>query len=259
MNKPAIVIRRDRIQGATSRAINIRNLISLPIRYKKELDSYRRMYIDHYIMNGLRVNGVLVSFKALSQALNMQPLELIAYINKAGKAMIRDTEGAYLSFMAHAAQMALADRHEAEEQLGTLKVAQGSQYQPFISSTVNDAIRGLMTSTKGILEIARAFKGTGPSIAIQQNANPINQLNQHYISTQEAMKLIEAKQGPGLLNDTNKQQLLIGTYEDQNLPEVVAFKQQGFSMKAEGEIMAPKAKKVKKEDRREVEGEIISE
>ena len=163
-------------------------------------------------------------------------------VNKSGRLAIGDQESAYLSLVSLAVQEGLADRNLTMGQVQTLLASQGNEFKPFVSMTVNQALANLMTSTKGILEIAKLLKPANPSVQInQQNLQQNGYLPSQQISTQEAIKLIQQETGTPLLNDPAKQVRLLEPYNE-GLPEIIATRQQGFSLASEGQLPTKKKK-----------------
>jgi hypothetical protein len=233
--------RIDRIRGTTILSQRIQSLPTDSKERQREIESIRRMVLNEYIREGFRINGVKRGFQEIAGYLGINLITMIKLVNRGGKAMMGNMDQAYDSILSLGLFEALADKAFSKDQLTLLLASQGDEYQPFISQTVNQAILNNMTSTKGILDIAKAIKGPSPSTIINNNNQQASFLPNKAISTQEAMKIIEQSKPTGLLNDPAAQQLLLQPYQE-GLPEIVATKQQGFKLADEGHIPAKRKK-----------------
>lgn len=235
-------IRRiDRIPGLTMLIRRINTLQDIKIR-EKEIESMRRMVINHYIQGSFRLNGVSVPMDQLSVYLGMTLMQLVRLVNKRGKAAIGNENDAYLSLMSQVISLGLADRNLTEQQAMVVLASQGGEYKPFISMTANQAIQGQMNAMRNLMDLAKILKPANPNSTIINNTNQSATLIPgKHISTQEALKMMQDAGQTGLLNSTEKQTKLLEPYQE-GLPEVIATRQQGFSMRDEGAMPSKKKK-----------------
>lgn len=246
------IIRQERLRGSTERAIYISTLPNNTKKKEREIDSYRAMYIDRYIKDGYRIKGKIRSLAEFSEYLGISLRDIIKTMTKGSNVLLNEQKSSFLGLLSLGLKNGLEDRAYAMNQLELLLASQGGEYQPFISSTVNDAIRGLMTSNKTFLELAKLLQPTASQLTIN-NTQVANTGVINGISPNEAVKLIENNSHIDLLQQPYRQAKLLQPYEA-GLPEIIAYKQQGFSMAAEGQMIS----KIKKHDvRREQDGDII--
>lgn len=229
-----------RITGTTSQAIYIRQERDEALRIKKTR-ALQKHVLNQYMREGMKLNGQTVPLNDLAWYLGMSIVNVIREVNKSGRLAIGDQESAYLGLVSQSISEALADRNLTMSQVQTLLASQGGEFKPFVSMTVNQAIANLMSSTKGLIEIAKMLKPANPSIQIQNNQQQNSYLPTQQISTQEAIKIIQQETGTPLLSDATKQQQLLLPYQD-GLPEIIATRQQGFSLADEGQLPTKKKK-----------------
>jgi hypothetical protein len=137
-------------------------------------------------------------------------------------------EETYRALIATVLQGSLADRGRVQHQVDILTKAQGAKYVPFLTGNLNQALRTLLETNKPLLDILKTLQPTqGTNINItQQNANMPTQ--GEALGTNEAVRLIDAKAAEDLLESGTLQSNLLGEHlEGQDLPEIIATKQQG--------------------------------
>lgn len=150
---------------------------------------------------------------------------------------------------------------ESQSQYEILKASQAGRYQPFISTTVNQALTNMISATTPIHNLLKVITEKQPiNIIYQHQINP----NQHteLITSERAMELVK-EAGPSMLNDPLLAASQVEQYRLANLlPDVNARTQdlRGIGIKYDGtppvigskgeQVEIPQTKKEKKDERR---------
>lgn len=128
---------------------------------------------------------------------------------------------------------ALEDRIDAAGQLGILQVAQGGIYKPYISAEVNRALAHKASTTRGLLDVLKSFAGGNNTQVNIFNNGGDAQASQNAITQEAALALIQQE-----LKTLPMAETAMGCIEAtegfEDLPEVVANKQEGDFSKKEG-------------------------
>lgn len=202
-NEVPIMLRLPRPQGLTLSIRRSQRSSSHP--QNKIVKEIYKTIIRNYIQNGLCINGYVLTTIQLQDYLSLTNKQLTTYIGlvtqELGKLMNPNAiQESYRALLFSVLKSSMWDRHQTLAQVEILKASQvdakGRQcYKPYISSTLNDAIRGMMQSTNQQMALL-AKLSTGPTTAIQNNFYPGEKQGQ-YMGTEEAVNLIEKRLGVG--------------------------------------------------------------
>lgn len=127
---------------------------------------------------------------------------------------------------------ALEDRMEINQQVQILREAQGDRYMPFISAELNKALGLKLSSSNSLQSILKTMSGGG-SINIFQQFNQQSNQEQEAITIETAITLIQ-EENSKLVSKDKDLQYIEATYGIEELPEVVATRQQGIDTSKEG-------------------------
>lgn len=209
-----------------------------------------------YIQNNYTLLGVFYSLAELATILKIPDSVLQAYINKYYETWeITNGMDSYDAMARGVGKMALfgalESAHMARKQLLTLDLSQNGQYQPFISSEVNKAIKNTMDGWSTVANLAEKLQPRGPSIQILNQNNQATQVHATITPT-EAMKIVEAKMKDNPVfqvgSSAHVEYLLASpNLATSDIPEVVA------TMAGEAAVAAKVAKK-----KRAIEEEELS-
>lgn len=129
--------------------------------------------------------------------------------------------------------MAIEDRMEASQQLGILKASQGNHYVPFISSEVGKMLTVKQSTTNNLHSILRTLSGAGtPNIFNQFNQQNNIEVHEVGITKVEALDFIQKQMSS--IDRSKELEYIEAHYDFQDLPEVVANKQEGIDTSKEG-------------------------
>lgn len=209
-------------------------IISQSYQTQKTPEAKERI-INHiltsYINQGFLFNGKACNLNELQALTGIPMTSIIRGLNKGALGLQALTnpeaiEDTYRAIQSLAIFMALEDRGHMAEQALILKASQGGEYKPFISSTLNQALKNQMDAGQNIMRMATMLQGPATNnIAIN---NTFNQQNNNAISAVEAVKMVEAQEGHKTLKDDEevKAQLWV-EYGLADCPEVNAKAQTG--------------------------------
>lgn len=136
------------------------------------------------------------------------------------------------SLMGQQIMWALEDRMEINQQVQILREAQGDRYMPFISAELNKALGLKLSSSNSLQSILKTMSGGG-SINIFQQFNQQSNQEQEAITVETAITLIQ-EENSKLVSKDKDLQYIESTYGIEELPEVVATRQQGIDTSKEG-------------------------
>ena len=136
------------------------------------------------------------------------------------------------SLMGQQIMWALEDRMEINQQVQILREAQGDSYMPFISAELNKALGLKLSSSNSLQSILKTMSGGG-SINIFQQFNQQSNQEQEAITIETAITLIQ-EENSKLVSKDKDLQYIEATYGIEELPEVVATRQQGIDTSKEG-------------------------
>lgn len=126
---------------------------------------------------------------------------------------------------------ALEDRMEVENQLGILRKAQGNRYTPFVTSELNKVIGLKMGTTNTLQSVIKSLSGGG-SVNIFNQFNQQNNIPAQGVTVEDAIEIVQ-KENSKLL-DSKELQYIEAHYAVEELPEVVATKQEDVDTTKEG-------------------------
>lgn len=136
------------------------------------------------------------------------------------------------SLMGQQIMWALEDRMEINQQVQILREAQGDRYMPFISAELNKALGLKLSSSNSLQSILKTMSGGG-SINIFQQFNQQSNQEQEAITIETAITLIQ-EENSKLVSKDKDLQYIEATYGIEELPEVVATRQQCIDTSKEG-------------------------
>lgn len=234
-----------RYKGMTEQSIRIQEEANPNIKRKLTFQ-YRSSLIEKWINQNFQLYGRTMDMRELSEYLQCGVGEIMKSIGKVGRGVWNeDINQTFLGLVTMVIKNGLVDRAQTALQVEAMVASQGQEYKAFISSTVNDALRTNQSANKGLME---ALKLITPLLKTP-SATPIQQTNIGImgggISQNEAVKIIEAQREMDLLNPLNEPERikLIEANVQPDFPEVIATRQQGFSLAKEGQLPSKKPKK----------------
>lgn len=190
--------------------------------------------ILHYFLKNtnLEVNKKKLTIETLAGYLNISPhIVMKAYLDyqgKLAKVMMGDGKDSagVLNFVGFG--QILEDQALVSDQLQTLLIAQNGQYKPFISSTVNDALRLKMANTDMLLKLANILQPRINQTNIQNNLDLQlgNTPAGKAIGINEALSLLQEQKMTQLSYSTEANSGLIKAHNLDEMPEVRATHQQ---------------------------------
>ena len=202
-NNLPVVLRISRPQGLTLSIRRSQHPLS-PTKNKIKKEIYKTL-IRNYIQNGLEINGQVLTLSQLQDYLNLSYKQLMIYIGmvtrELGNLMNPNSlQDSYRALIFSALKSCMSDRHQALAQYSTVRSSQvdgkGRQcYKPFVSSSVNEALRTVLQSTNQQMMLLTKLS-TGPTTAIQNNYYG-DEGNGKYLGTEEAVKIIGKRLGEG--------------------------------------------------------------
>ncbi len=154
--------------------------------------------IEQWTHGAMRLNNQLYTINQLAQYLNMDIIHIQQYMQIAMRKI-----GKWLGDEANMAEKARAIFFQAvnlvsenvslsRDQVELLKVSQSGHYKPFISSTLNQALANHTTAIRPFLDLIKVLepKQTGNMIFDNRTVNITK--SQQFITTEEAIKMINA-------------------------------------------------------------------
>lgn len=189
--------------------------------------------LTQWVTNNFTLCQQTYSIPDIARMLKLNAHQVVKQITKPLKTWLLNgkQEENYQALLSLLFFHALSDRQQTQDQLNLLVADQQGHYKPFLSSTVGHAITNLLQSTKNFFELTKLFK---PDVAASKSldqplANPQGSTQgSKYLGTVEAVKLIEANRSENLLDGGSLQSQILTKEDLNNLPEVVATKQQGL-------------------------------
>lgn len=254
-------MRVPRTRGLTEASIRYRHSNNKEEQQARQEDLYR-LLLDRYIADGFRLNGEPVDIHYLSELTGLSLSTIMRAITKNHQRLANlmteeDTLDTSRALLAAIIGNSWADRGRIMGQVELLERAQAGQYVPFVSATLNQALKLLLETNKPILEVAKLLRPAGTGVTIN-NTNSQEEHNHEHLTVNQAVNLLGTKGGPGLLEDEGAKAGLKEAHgiNLKELPEVVATRQQGIGI--EQDTITLKGKVPKHDTRREEEGEIDS-
>jgi hypothetical protein len=122
---------------------------------------------------------------------------------------------------------AIEDRMDSSKQLNLLLNSQGDSYKPFLSETINSAVKNKQMTSKGLLDVVRTISSGGTVNIFNQNNQAT--LGGDTFTIAEAAKVIESNSS-SLLAGSQVTKAIEANYDKTQWPEVVASKQESLAM-----------------------------
>lgn len=190
--------------------------------------------INHYINTNFTYCQLPMNIEQLSYYIGIEPTMVnVQMVNKAKlqhQLLTQDGQKELAEGILNLSlSSVLSDRSTALQHLNILLTAQGQTYKPFISSEVTRALNTLIASTQGISNMVKTLS-PGQGFNVQIN----NQVTQNQLTVESALELIDSKGTVPLLEDPNAIQGLAIEYEIDDMPEVVATRQENYDTSKEG-------------------------
>lgn len=206
--------------------------ITLLIR-ENRLKEAQDQILTQWVTNNFTLCQQVYSIPDVARMLKLNPHQVIANITKPLKTWLLQgkQEENYQALVSLFLNFALSDRSQIQGEVEVIRRRTKGRYQPFITQTLLNAYAMLNISTKNLMEFAKQFK---PDVAASKSldqplANPQGSTQgSKFLGTVEAVKLIEANRSENLLDGGTLQSQILTKEKLENLPEVVATKQQGL-------------------------------
>lgn len=246
------------------------------------LNNLIQLILLEYVSNNYTINNKPKTIHQLSAYLKVPLISIVRSIQEIskqwGKVIGVNKDGDYEDF-----RMALFGLgffgisevlSESREQLSTLKSSQGGKYQPFISTTVNQAIQNLMGSHKLSFDMLKLLEQKpNPTTKINiLNANSSTQ-STAFLTVDKALEIIQShalnpdksdlnpslsQSNPtiSLYRDNEGLARIKAEEKDENLPEVIANRQDGLTM---GMVMKAETKLSREHRKRQEEMGLAEE
>jgi len=252
-------IRIKRPKGITYQIKNLKT-INNQEEFKKERERIINRIINEYINDGFRLNNKPTNLNQLSEYIGESLIQCMKRMNRLGEHLLgNDKNNGFRVLLANTINHLTTTKALVLGQFNTLNASQSDGYVPFISSAVNEVLRGLVSTDSNFISLlkvmAPAQHPSVPSTII--NNNPIGQAltNNNLLNVNEAIKLIDKQREVPLLESQNKIDNLEQTYIEPGTPQILATKQQGTNNDG---LVRPKKKLRVHELRREDQDEIIN-
>jgi hypothetical protein len=234
---------------------------------KEILTRARNMIIELWANNNFYYEGRQTSIDELARYLNTSSLYITKKIVQPMKNWLTNekVEDRYEALLGLLTKMTLATRSQTQNHIQVMASGQAIDkrtgqhtYTAFVSGEITRAIALIHKSDENFLKIIQEFKPNRPATAIQVNSlqadakqSPLG----NYLGINEAVKLLDANRETQLLDDPDKQAKLLAEHIPQDIPEIIATKQQGISI--DGSTKLPN--KRDHSQRREADGAIHSD
>lgn len=213
-----------RVQGTTSLCINYNQ--------QKTEENKERIYkhiIAQYIYSGFLYNGIPITTNHLSYHLSIPHDNIQKYISESLTSISsivskENIESTFRSILALSTQWALEAQGQINQQVQLLKNSQGDSYKPFISSTVNQALKLLLDSNKNVVDLIKAVQAPSripmnPNIPSPTEQEKLKENKEPSISTIEAIELIHDmnKETDLLYQAKNNKEYQLQVWKDKEL------------------------------------------
>lgn len=199
------------------------------LKTKREETNYinkkviRRELIKEYALNGFQFMGRVVDIKTFSLIIGATEVEVMDGLNRGfddfmTSEMLRKSSALMAS---NTIFQAYRGTQLAHDQATLLLKAQGGKYKPFISSAVNDAIRGQLQATKVQMDMVKLLN----DMSLLQTYIPDKAVQ--FIGTDEALRLIRQEVQVPLLSNPEALMALKNQYQIGTGPNIIANTQDG--------------------------------
>ncbi len=256
-------IRRIPRQGGITMMVKHYNQIDDERERQNKLNQIKDHVLNQYIKEGFRINGMTMELNELAIYLDMPLKGIIRKITRYGDIMGgKDGEAISRAVQLFSFQGLMATRSLVLGQAQSLLRSQGDSYVPFLTSEVNRSLANLIQNDNAWIGYLKAIKTetkSQPSVVINNQQATMNTggNTEQALNINQAVRLINDNRDETLLESTDMQNRLLASHVTEEVPEVVATQQRGYT--TPDQIMVPeKKRKVPHHDnRRESEGEII--
>lgn len=206
-------------------------------QYRKDnntntLSNLHNKIIGQYIQSGFKVCGFDLTVSQLADYLNMSLKDLMKKVHQQIQLISGLSDGKRMEELASAVIFMgfnghLQARHIAHNQAVMLLNAQDNKYVPFLTGAANGAIANLLNADKNMINLYNALTGKGGNNININNQNLVQ--NNEYLTTSEAVRILSEKGNNGLLRKPEMKAELAQAYQNLEMPEVIATKQQGYT------------------------------
>ena len=257
-------MRMPRPLGTTLMAQNIQKTLN-----KEQKNKHQSQLIDYilknYILNGYTINSIPYNLSQLSIMLGLKESILIGRMGKQVNGLsgfsgigtdlkkVTDTLSGILI------QSHLTNQGRITEQYGVLKASQQGEYKAFISGEVNRALDLLLKADGNLINILKAFQPSvhNTTITTQTLQGDVqNTQNVEYVTLDKAIGLLEKDTKPDG-NEPLAPEELRAKYLTENVPEVVAYRQEGHQ--AQGSLIRKPMASRKKDAERKLKHDGIED
>lgn len=249
-------MRIKRMKGLTNQIKNLKKMEGM--QRDKERERIINRVLSDYTQSGFRLNDKPITLTELSEFIGISGIECMRRMNRLGEHLMGDKNNTFQVLLANTMASMLETRGLSMAQVRLLLSSQSDSYVPYVSGTVNDAIRLLLSSDSNFLSLLKMVAPTqthGPSTIIHNN--PVGQqlVQNNLMNVNDAVKLIDSNRARPLLEDLGTIDALGIRYLESGTPEILATKQKGSA--TDGGVRPKKKLKVH-EIRTEDDGEIIN-
>ena len=229
------IIRQPRPKGLTEQG----NLYNKDQITKEDLQLH---LIRHYVNSGFMVLCKRINIQDFCNTYDIDTDMVYSFIMGSSKDMVEKMNGGVMedqirAIFGEALKASLADRNEALLQYNRLLASQGDGYKAFISGETNKALKIMLESTKGLMDLIKTST-QGPSTILNLNqTQQTNQVQANSLTVEKALLLLnddKAIKQPDLLDDPESKKALFDKYDIDETPEVQANKQSGIDTTKEG-------------------------
>lgn len=197
--------------------------------------------INHYINTGFMYCNQTMDLDTFIGCFGLPRflvMERVTQLGKQGYEMLEpEQQGDQLRALLFLLQNeSLADRSRALLQYRTLAKSQQGEYKPFISSEVNKALKLTLESTQGLRELVKVLSGSqSPTVVINNNPNQSTNVQQNYLTTEQALELMNQKdESHRKTLSLKERETLYEHHRLEDTPTVQASLQQGVDTSKEG-------------------------
>lgn len=230
---------------------------------QRTLEQIKDHVINQYIKEGFRINGKTMELSEMASYLGITLKVLIKKINRYGDILGgKDGEAFSRAVKLFSFNGVMATRSLVLGQAQNLLRSQSDGYVPFVTSEVNRALTNLIATDNTMLALLKAISPEPqrqPNVVINNQQATMNTAGntEQLMNINQAVKLIDHQRELGLLEDPEAQNRLLAQHVTEEVPQVIATEQRGYS--APDQVMVPqKKRKVPHHDERnEQEAEIL--
>ena len=263
--KKNTILRIPRTSGLTRMSQSLNDPTQTRKGINRILQKIQDTILNRYVLDGYTLNGKLIDLYSIAEYIQLPIKKVLKKITKHVRQLSlmnnTDTTDSYRALIGMALKGVIEASHITRQQVTTLQLSQGTKYVAYLSPALNSAIKNLIDSNRPLLEIAKLLQPNTIPAMFQINQNNTVQTNlTESIGPNEAVKLIDERRDRDLLANPDAQANLYTKYLEshEEIPEILATKQQGFRLDAGSLISGkPQIKSLPTHhDRREEDGTI---